>query len=57
MGQHGRDRVKSLFEPRTMCAMLDHVYADLLGLPEQTPAHSSQQAQRSPAIVADRSFV
>lgn len=57
MGQHGRDRVRSLFEPRTMCAMLDHVYADLLGLPEQTPAHSSQQAQRSPAIVPDGSFV
>jgi glycosyltransferase involved in cell wall biosynthesis len=32
MGKQGRERVRGLFTPARMCAALDQVYADLLGL-------------------------
>lgn len=34
MGRQGRSRVLSFFDPSTMCAQLDQLYARLLGLPE-----------------------
>ena len=38
MGKQGRERVRSLFTPERMCAALDEVYADLLGLAPLTAA-------------------
>jgi glycosyltransferase involved in cell wall biosynthesis len=43
MGAHGRARVRSLFDPHTMCSMLDREYSRLLGLPtsgaSEPPVH------------------
>jgi len=35
MGELGRARVRSIFVPAQMCALLDGAYRRLLGLPEQ----------------------
>lgn len=45
MGKQGRDRVRTLFTQDRMCADLDQVYADLLGLEPLAP----------PALAADGS--
>jgi glycosyltransferase involved in cell wall biosynthesis len=33
MGEAGRERVRQLFAPDRMCALIEEVYARLLGLP------------------------
>lgn len=51
MGRQGRDRVLSFFGPATMCAHLERLYSQLLGLPEPAltdvvspePANGAQQ--------------
>jgi glycosyltransferase involved in cell wall biosynthesis len=37
MGEAGRARVRPLFEPTVMCALIEETYARLLGLPESRP--------------------
>ena len=37
MGEAGRERVRALFEPAAMCALIEQAYARLLGLPDATP--------------------
>lgn len=39
MGARGKSRVSGIFDRATMCAMLDRVYTELLGLPEPAPQH------------------
>jgi glycosyltransferase involved in cell wall biosynthesis len=38
MGEQGRARVRALFQPRIMCALLEGTYRSLLGLPAPAPA-------------------
>lgn len=38
MGAQARERVRPLFQPEAMCAALDRLYSDLLGLPAPEPA-------------------
>jgi glycosyltransferase involved in cell wall biosynthesis len=37
MGEQGRARVRSLFDPTSMCAAIDRIYSRLLGLPPLQP--------------------
>ncbi|MFF5493589.1 glycosyltransferase family 4 protein [Streptomyces aquilus] len=37
MGQQGRQRVRAVFSPQTMCTAVDACYRDLLGLPAPVP--------------------
>jgi len=43
MGERGRARVRSSFDPSTMCELLDATYRRLLGLPRETPVTSSDE--------------
>jgi glycosyltransferase involved in cell wall biosynthesis len=57
MGEAGAARVRTLFSPATMCALIEQTYARLLGLPEQGPpagdrAATGGRAQRSQAGAA-----
>jgi glycosyltransferase involved in cell wall biosynthesis len=60
MGEAGRARVRAIFQPALMCALIEQTYGRLLGLPETTPlagravelttAHGSlESAARHPA--------
>jgi glycosyltransferase involved in cell wall biosynthesis len=44
MGEAGAARVRALFKPATMCALIEQTYARLLGLPEQEPPADGQAA-------------
>lgn len=51
MGQQGRDRVRSLFSPQVMCALIERSYALLLGIPdrsEQQPVFPSGAPSAEP---------
>jgi glycosyltransferase involved in cell wall biosynthesis len=37
MGEAGAGRVRTLFQPAAMCALIERTYAGLLGLPEREP--------------------
>lgn len=52
MGEAGAARVRALFQPAVMCALIEQTYARLLGLPEPEPAAggraaTGESAQRS----------
>jgi glycosyltransferase involved in cell wall biosynthesis len=50
MGEAGAARVRALFQPAVMCALIEQTYARLLGLPEPAAggqAASAESAQRS----------
>jgi glycosyltransferase involved in cell wall biosynthesis len=52
MGEAGAARVRALFQPAAMCALIEQTYAGLLGLPEReppsgTPAATGGRVQRS----------
>jgi glycosyltransferase involved in cell wall biosynthesis len=54
MGQQGRNRVLSFFDPATMCAHLDQLYARLLGLPAPRVAESStREVTRRDSVAGD----
>jgi glycosyltransferase involved in cell wall biosynthesis len=44
MGEAGRDRVRQLFAPERMCALIEETYARLLGLPESATAEMGRVA-------------
>lgn len=48
MGAQGRDRVRSRFGPEVMCAALDELYAELLGMP--LPEVSEDTGAAAPVV-------
>lgn len=44
MGEAGATRVRTLFQPAVMCALIEQTYARLLGLPEPEPPAGRQGA-------------
>jgi glycosyltransferase involved in cell wall biosynthesis len=54
MGRAGSAQVRTLFEPRTMCALIQATYARLLGLPDRDPAGDPLGDRPSAESVPDR---
>jgi glycosyltransferase involved in cell wall biosynthesis len=44
MGEAGAARVRTLFQPAAMCALIERTYARLLGLPDRAPPPGAQAA-------------
>jgi glycosyltransferase involved in cell wall biosynthesis len=59
MGKAGRTRAQAVFEPATMCALIEQTYARLLGLPSTAPAPDKapelEQRKLLPAMTATSS--
>jgi glycosyltransferase involved in cell wall biosynthesis len=45
MGAAGRARVRGLFDPETMCRLIEQTYGQLLGIPEPAPPAQAQPSR------------